>query len=291
MSWLSLLSVALSNTHVRSFLLGLSGVAGTYLTQWLSGQDFGPTLTPLVAAGLPVLVNALQKWLTRQPVPATDAVDLGGLNQLAEDHDQPEMPAASPSAGGTPLVWLLVPLLWIGCQAAQASPPKAVLVGPTSARPGVPIRFDASQSVGEIEHYILKVRPQSDEAPTIQYDIKSKEEGKPPVFNKTRPYIWGVPGRFHDQRLRPMRNASTLAACYSVASRAASRGMFLLGSWQFARIDKAAASAQRFCLQPAQAPCVVGTNNTEYVDSPDFDFKLGKRSSLSRIARSCRLRR
>lgn len=47
---------------LRSFLLGLSGAAGTYLVQYLSTTDLGPTVTPLVAAFLPVAVDIVRRW-------------------------------------------------------------------------------------------------------------------------------------------------------------------------------------------------------------------------------------
>ncbi|HTN04410.1 MAG TPA: hypothetical protein VL132_21145, partial [Planctomycetaceae bacterium] len=60
---LRLAALLVANSHAKSFALGLVGVLGTYVTQWLSGQDFGPLWTPLLAAGLPVLANSLRKLL------------------------------------------------------------------------------------------------------------------------------------------------------------------------------------------------------------------------------------
>lgn len=85
---------------------------------------------------------------------------------------------------------------------AQSEPIKAVLIGPTSAAPGMPIYFDASQSEGDIQHYILKVKPYGTSVkdptgiPSVQYTIRSKEEGKAPVLDKSKPYIYGIPGRW-----------------------------------------------------------------------------------------------
>lgn len=39
-----------------------SGVVLTYLTQSLSGADFGPLWTPVVTGGLAVLANILRKY-------------------------------------------------------------------------------------------------------------------------------------------------------------------------------------------------------------------------------------
>lgn len=50
----------------RSFVLGLSGVVGAYVVQFLASADLGPYLTPLVAAMTPVAVNYFrmqwEKW-------------------------------------------------------------------------------------------------------------------------------------------------------------------------------------------------------------------------------------
>lgn len=191
------LSKLQSSSMARSFALGLSGVVGTYLLQWLSTADFGPRWTPLLAGLLPVLVN----WARMQiPAPAAPEVPkpdpLGPLSQeqlqaLGGD-DEPDRPDTIP---------FVLPLLLALCIAgvADASPPKAVLVGPTSARPGVPIHLDVTQSAGDIQHYILKVRPETDDSPTIQYAVRTKEEGKAPVVDRSKPFIWGVPGTWEIQ--------------------------------------------------------------------------------------------
>lgn len=44
----------------RGAAVAAAGAALTYLTQWVSGQDFG-VYTPLVAAGLAVLTNVVRK--------------------------------------------------------------------------------------------------------------------------------------------------------------------------------------------------------------------------------------
>ncbi len=49
------------STYFKSFLLGLSGVIATYVIQFFSSTDFGPSWTPILAAGIPVLVNAVLK--------------------------------------------------------------------------------------------------------------------------------------------------------------------------------------------------------------------------------------
>lgn len=43
-------------------LIAIGGAAITYLSEWLSGQDFG-TLTPLVTAAAAVAINAWRKWV------------------------------------------------------------------------------------------------------------------------------------------------------------------------------------------------------------------------------------
>lgn len=46
---------------LRSFLLGLSAVIGTCVVQFLSTADLGTLWTPLLAAGLPVVENAVRQ--------------------------------------------------------------------------------------------------------------------------------------------------------------------------------------------------------------------------------------
>jgi len=43
--------------------IAVGGAVLTYLTEWISGTDFG-TLTPTIVAGFSVLVNFLRKFLT-----------------------------------------------------------------------------------------------------------------------------------------------------------------------------------------------------------------------------------
>gem|GEM_PF-6455422 len=49
------------STYIKSFLLGLSGVLATYVIQFFTSTDFGPVWTPILAAGIPVLVNTVLK--------------------------------------------------------------------------------------------------------------------------------------------------------------------------------------------------------------------------------------
>jgi hypothetical protein len=48
---------------LKGLIVAVVGAGLTYLTQWLSGQDFG-TLTPMIVAGFGFLVNFLRKYLT-----------------------------------------------------------------------------------------------------------------------------------------------------------------------------------------------------------------------------------
>jgi len=105
---------------LRSFLLGFSGVVGTYLVQFLSAADFGPLWTPLFAAGLPVVVNAVRQWLASRQKPTdppAPSLDVTGLDQVT--------PPKSAALLLAPL--LLVPTL------AHAEAPKAIINGPTTA--------------------------------------------------------------------------------------------------------------------------------------------------------------
>lgn len=116
---------------LRSFLLGLSGVVGTYVVQFRSAADFGPLGTPLIAAGLPVVVNAVRQWLAsfQKPTdPPAPSLDVTGLDQVTP-----------PKSAGL----LLAPLLLVP-SLAQAEVPKAIINGPTTAVPGELLVLDAS---------------------------------------------------------------------------------------------------------------------------------------------------
>lgn len=179
-----LLSKLLSSSMARSFALGLSGVVGTYLLQWFSTADFGPTWTPLLAGLLPVLVNWARLQVPAPPPPddgpKTDP--LGPLSQeqlkaLAGDHDDDKPDVLK-------FRMLLVPLLWLACSTAQAAPLKAVLVGPTSAEAGSDVFLDATQSEGEIAHFLYRVTPEL--------------QGRRQIVtsDKTRPRILTYPGKW-----------------------------------------------------------------------------------------------
>lgn len=152
------LSKLQSSSMARSFALGLSGVVGTYLLQWLSTADFGPTWTPLLAGLLPVVVNWARMQIPSPPAPDVPKPDpLGPLSQeqlqaLAGDHDD-DKPDLIPF-----VLPLLLALLFTS--AAQAAAPKAVINGPTNAVPGELIVLDASQSEGEPTHYSWRISPE-----------------------------------------------------------------------------------------------------------------------------------
>ena len=55
----------MKNKHLKSFLLGLTGVVGTYVLQWASNEDFG-IYTPIVATMIPVIVNSIIKSINDQ---------------------------------------------------------------------------------------------------------------------------------------------------------------------------------------------------------------------------------
>ena len=47
----------------KGLLIAAGGAALTYISEWASGANFG-ILTPLITAGLAVVVNAFRKWVT-----------------------------------------------------------------------------------------------------------------------------------------------------------------------------------------------------------------------------------
>lgn len=142
---------------LRSFLLGLSGVVGTYVVQFLSAADFGPLWTPLIAAGLPVAVNAVRQWLaSRQkrsspPAPPPDLTGIAGADLLATP---PKSPSGDFFAGLLLAPLLLVPTL------AQADAPRAIINGPNTGVPGEILILDASPSEGEPTHFTWKISPE-----------------------------------------------------------------------------------------------------------------------------------
>lgn len=148
---LRLLALLAGNSHARSFLLGLTGVLGTYVTQWFSGQDFGPFWTPLLAAGLPVLANSLRKLL-------------GGSSPDGDDpHDDTVDSATLRPGGGTALRSLLLIGLLCLPIAGHAASPKAVIKGPRTAVPGEFLKYDFSSSTG-MKGFRLEVDPKLAEA-------------------------------------------------------------------------------------------------------------------------------
>lgn len=132
----ALLAGLLANTHVKSFLLGASGALTTYMLEWVAATDFG-TLTPLIAAGVPVLVNAIHKsaqdWLQK---PADPPVDL------------------------TPLLVLAI-VCGLG-GAVAAAPPRAVIQGNEAGVSGEILILDASLSEGEPTHFRWSISPEID---------------------------------------------------------------------------------------------------------------------------------
>jgi hypothetical protein len=47
----------------KGLLIAAGGAALTYVSEWASGADFG-ILTPLITAGLAVVINAFRKLVT-----------------------------------------------------------------------------------------------------------------------------------------------------------------------------------------------------------------------------------
>lgn len=47
----------------RGALIAASGAAALYILDAVKVMDFGSTLTPLVGAVVPILVNAIKEWM------------------------------------------------------------------------------------------------------------------------------------------------------------------------------------------------------------------------------------
>lgn len=52
---------------LRGLGVAVAGAGLTYLTTWLTGQDFG-TATPMIVAGFGFIANFARKWLTNTGV-------------------------------------------------------------------------------------------------------------------------------------------------------------------------------------------------------------------------------
>ncbi|WLD11868.1 hypothetical protein [Planctellipticum variicoloris] len=195
MNWLplfSLLAGLAGNKYVKSALISLAGVIGAALTQTATGADLGNTGSAIAAGVSAWLANLIQslspvllEWLKAKLAGQTTtpaALDLQKLDllgpltdeQLADlraggydiDYVAPPPPPAMDMAklsGGddVPFSFLwLVPLLWIGCQVAQAAPPTAIINGPTTGVRGEILVLDATGCAGEPTHFTWKINPE-----------------------------------------------------------------------------------------------------------------------------------
>ncbi len=172
MKWLSLFLTLASNTHVKSALISLAGVLGSLLTQAATGADLG-TVGAATAAGVSAwLANLLQKlaplllaWLQAKLTGGDGTLDVSGLDTLAPPSARPDadLPPESPRLMRDEipfsLLWL-VPLLWFGCQVAQAAPPTAIINGPTTGVRGEILVLDATGCAGEPTHFTWKISPE-----------------------------------------------------------------------------------------------------------------------------------
>lgn len=152
------------NSHVKSFLLGLSGVLITYTAEWLASTDFG-SLTPIVAAMTPVVVNALRLWLTKQsdPPQKPEELDVRVFNNPPRD---PENGALDFDIHRGWFQMLLVAAILslpsIACAQFTdgIAPPKLVVNGPTTGTPGEILTFDFSQTEGSDVRFRVVASPE-----------------------------------------------------------------------------------------------------------------------------------
>ncbi len=170
MKWLSLFLTLSSNTHVKSALISLAGVLGSLLTQAATGADLG-TVGSATAAGVSAwLANLLQKlaplllaWLQAKLTGGDGTLDVSGLDTLAPPSARPndDLPPASPRLMRDEIPFaLLCLLLGLGCQAAQAAPPTAIINGPTTGVRGEILVLDATGCAGEPTHFTWKISPE-----------------------------------------------------------------------------------------------------------------------------------
>ena len=53
----------------KGALIAGGGAAGLYLLGWLGELDYGAAYTPIVAAIIPILINAVKEWMKGEKTP------------------------------------------------------------------------------------------------------------------------------------------------------------------------------------------------------------------------------
>lgn len=52
----------------RGALIAATGAAGLYILGWIGTIDFGSAITPIIAALIPIIINAIREWMKGEAV-------------------------------------------------------------------------------------------------------------------------------------------------------------------------------------------------------------------------------
>ena len=53
----------------KGILISATGAVALYILEWLGTIDFGSVFTPMIAALVPIIVNAVREWIKGTPKP------------------------------------------------------------------------------------------------------------------------------------------------------------------------------------------------------------------------------